>query len=270
MPDFIQANTIGKVGAECYNRDMLTSSSPPIVLHADQEHDRLRTAIVLFLIVCFFLSYWLVHSILQLDFWGSIRDYAVSLSCVLGLVLALAISAGLEAWLKRVWPSGRHLMLHEDGIHIRDKTGESQVIHQSDRLARLGWYFNLQGYRRGGREKRLPKKWLCLAYQRQQGDTRLIVHSYMSPKKARTWLEHEAAEPQFHEIKPGDLSETSLSARLSAPARPTISSEVLAGSDGRYWLAERHRWDEGFELTPNDFAIFMNKVAEWQSGKVTN
>jgi hypothetical protein len=246
---------------------MTVSDSPPIVLHADREHDSLRTAVILLLIFFFFLCYWLVYALLQLEFWGSLRDYAVSLSCVLGLTLALAISAGAEIWLKRIWPSGRRLTLDENGIRIKEKAVEEQLIHPLKELTHLRWHFNLHGYRRGGREKRLPAKWVCLAYQLQQGDTRLIVHSYMPPQKAEIWLGDDAAGPEFHKIQLGDLYKSSFSSRVGVPTRPVISNEILSSEDGRYWLAERHRWDEGFELTPNDFAIFMDKVAAWQSGK---
>lgn len=225
----------------------------------------MRTAVILLLIFFFFLGYWLVYALLQLEFWGSLRDYAVSLSCILGLTLALAVSAGLEVWLKRVWPSGRRLTLDESGIHIKEKAAEEQMIRWSEGLTHLKWQFSLSGYRRGGREKRLPQKWVCLAYQLQQGDTRLIVYSYMPPQKAKIWLENEAANPKFHKIQPADLYESSLKARLGAPARPLINNDVLRGDDGRYWLAERHRWDEGFELTPDDFAVFMDYVARGKS-----
>lgn len=244
----------------------MTSSNPaPIVLHADQEHDNLRTAVILFSLTLFFLSYWLINAILQLEFWGSLRDYAVSLSCVLGLTLALAVSAGVEILLKRVWHSGRNLTLAENSIHVQDKFTGDQRINLTEELAHLKWHFNLQGYRRGGREKRLPQKWVCLAYQLQQGDTRLIVHSYLPPQKAQIWLENEAVAPKFHQIKPGDVYQSSLGARMGAPARPRITNEVLSSSDGRYWLAERHRWDEGYELTPHDFAIFMDYITRGKS-----
>jgi hypothetical protein len=240
---------------------MSTSSSSPIVLHADQEHDSLRTAVILFLITAFFLSYWLVYAILQLEFWGGLRDYAVSLSCVLGLTLALGVSAVAETILKRVWHSGRSLALDKTSIRAHDKLVGEQLIDLTGGVSHLNWHFSLQGYRRGGREKRLSKNWLCLACQLQQGDTRLIVHSYLPPQKANVWLENEAINPSFHEIKPGDVYQSSLTARMGAPARPRISNEVLGSRDGRYWLAERHRWDEGFELIPDDFAIFMDFIA---------
>lgn len=232
-------------------------SNYPITLHADQEHDNLRTVVILFLITFFFLSYLLVHSILQLDFWGSLRDYAVSLSCVLGLVLALAVSAIVENLLKRVWHSGRSLTLDDQGIQIQEKRAAAKNIKLSGNVAQLNWYFNLKGYRRGGREKRLPSKWLCLACQLQQGDTRLIAHTYLPTQKAEAWLENDTVQPKFHQIEPDSVYESSISTRLGAPTRPHISNEILASSDGRYWLAERHRWDEGFELSPDDFAKLL-------------
>ncbi len=136
---------------------MKSTDSSAIVLQADQEHDKLRTVVVLLLIIIFFLCYWLVNTILQLDFWGGLRDYAVSLSCVVGLVLALAISFGIEVWLKRIWPSGRNLILDENQIIIQDEPADSQQINMAKGPAHLRWYFQLKGYRRGGREKRLPK-----------------------------------------------------------------------------------------------------------------
>lgn len=249
---------------------MNSPDSSPIVLHTDQEHDNLRTVVILLLLSFFFLSFWLVNTILKFEFWGSIRDYAVSLSCVFGLVLALAISAGTEIWLKRVWPSGRSLTLNKTSIRIQNKSADSQQISLKKSPAHLRWYFHLKGYRRGGREKRLPRNSVCLAYQLQQGETRLIAHSYMSPDKAKRWLDEHSTDIHFHEIHPEAVYESSLASRFGTPSRPTITNEILTGSDGRYWLAERHRWEEGFELTPQDFAVFMDKVAAWQSSKVVD
>ena len=243
------------------------SSSTPIVLHADQEHDSLRTAVVLFLILLFFLSFWLVRQLLNLELFGVVRDYAFSLACVGGLVLALGITAAVEIGLKRVWHSGRHLVLDEQGIGVHNPGQAVQYVRRDEGLAGLAWYFHLRGYRRGGREKRISSRWQCLAYQLQQGDKRLIVYSYLPPNQAAKWLQEEDVPHRFRQIRPADVYESSLARRLGAPARPHLSNEIITGKDGRHWLAERHRWAEGFELTPADFAIFMDKVAGLQSNK---
>jgi hypothetical protein len=183
--------------------------------------------------------------------------------------LALAISFGLEILLKRIWHSGRSLSLDENHIIIQDESADPQQIDMAKGPTNLLWHFKLKGYRRGGREKRLSQNTVCLACQLQQGDTRLIIHSYMSPAKAESWLGDGTSDFRFYEIHPEEVYDKTLTTRLGAPARPQISNEILTGSNGRYWLAERHRWEEGFELTPQDFAIFMNKVAEWHSSKET-
>lgn len=241
---------------------MTSSVSDTVVLHADQEHDRLRTTVILLLIFLFFLSYWLVSRLLNLDIFAPVRDYAVSLSCVLGLALALGITAVLEIWLKQIWPSGRSLTLDEEGIQYQSRPENAGQIWWGGGLAFLPWYFSLRGYRRGGREKRLSNRWLCLAYQLQQGDQRLIVYSYMPPQKASAWLNNDNSSPKFHELKPADVYESTFSGRFRPPTRPQIKNEVLTGKDGRFWLAERFRWEEGFELTPQDFAIFMDFIAK--------
>ncbi|MCP4426561.1 MAG: hypothetical protein GY803_18875 [Chloroflexi bacterium] len=255
---------MGKASAKRYNLDM-TPPPTPIVLHADQEHDNLRTAVVLLLVFFFFVSYWLVNALLNLPIFGPVSDYAVSLSCVLGLVLALGITAVIENIFKRTWHSGRYLTLNEEGILAQFRHQEARRIRRDGYITQLNWAFNLKGYRRGGREKRLPTKWVCLACQLQQDDQRLIVYSYMPPAKAAVWLENDNAPHKFHHINLAGAFEASLSDRVKAPTRPEISNEMLTGKDGRYWLAERNRWLDGLELTHEDFATFMQFIARGES-----
>lgn len=237
----------------------------PITLHADQEHDRLRTVIVLLLIFFFFIGYWLVNSLLSLDALAEIREYAVSISCVLGLVLALAVTAVIEAWLKRIWHSGRNLILNDQGILINDLSESQRQIRKDSHITRLNWYFKLKGYKRGGREKRISRKWICLACQIQQDDTRLSFYSYLPPEKASNWLKNEEFPHKFHQIDLADIHESSWTTRLGAPTRPQITNELLTGQDGRYWLAERNRWYDSFELTPQDFELILRELANYQT-----
>ncbi len=258
---------IGKAGAECYNLPMTSPASAPVVLHADQEHDSLRTAVVLLLTALFFVSYWIVNALLQSEIFGAVRDYAVSLSCVGGLVMSLAISAIAEKGLKRIWHSGRNLTLDDTGILVQLRHQADQHFRWDGHLTRLNWTFKLSGYRRGGREKRLSAKWVCLACQLQQDDQRLIVYSYMPPQKASRWLENDRAQQKFHPLNLATISDSSFSARVKMPIRPEISNEILTGKDGRYWLAECHRWLDGLELTAKDFATLMEEITRRQSGE---
>jgi hypothetical protein len=116
------------------------------------------------------------------------------------------------------------------------------------------WFFRLRGYARGGKERRMPASWLCLACQLQQGEVKLILFTFMPPARAQALLS------DFHEIKPAEVYTRSVKDRLVAPSRPTVPAATLAGKEGRYWLAERNRWQEGAELTAADFETFIQAI----------
>ncbi len=246
---------MGKAETECYNFSMMTTLPLPVILHTDREHDKLRTTIVLILILLYFISYRIVQALLNLAMFATVRDYATAISCVLGLVLALGVTAVIEKILKRTWHSGQSLTLDEEGILAQYRHQNPIRIRQNGSMTRINWTFGLKGYRRGGREKRLPAKWVCLACQLQQDDHRLIVYSYMPPREAAVWLNDE--RHKFRRINQADAIEPTLASKLKMPIRPEVSNEMLRGKDGRYWLAERNRWLDGLELTHEDFAIFM-------------
>ncbi len=238
----------------------MSPTKTPITLHADREHDGLRTAVIFALIALFFVSYWLVNALLGLEALAAVRDYAVSVSCVLGLVIALGATAVIENMLKRHWPSGRSITLDDAGILAQFRRQNPLRFRFDGSMTRLNWTFKLSGYRRGGREKRLSSKWVCLACQVQQDGQRLVVYSYMPPRKAAVWLDEDAPE-KFQCINQADVADKSFSARVKMPTRPEVTNEMLTGKDGRYWLAERNRWDNGLELTHEDFATFMQFLA---------
>ena len=39
-------------------------------------------------------------------------------------------------------------------------------------------------------------------------------------------------------------------------------SDMLTGRNGRYWMAERRRWEEGLELEQKDFSAYIAYVEE--------
>jgi hypothetical protein len=64
----------------------------------------------------------------------------------------------------------------------------------------------------------------------------------------------------LYEIKPAELFAGGFTSRFALPARPQLSAQLLAGPGGRYWLAERNRWQEGVELTPDDFSLLWQTI----------
>ena len=249
---------------------MSAPASSPIVLHADQEHSGIRTAIFLALLaglpIGFFLARWLLSALAP----PSIQDYAIFLSCVGAAPIALLIIWGLEKLLKRVWHSGLSLVLDNRGLAVHDRRegatvdpNAPPVFLWSAHMGQLNWYFRLRGYPRGGRERRAPAKWLCLTTELQQDDTRLSVFTFMSPAAAAPWIDD--TRQGFHIINPAEVYDRSARSRLGPPVRPTIPHRLLQSKDARYWLAERRRWEYGIELTPDDFATLMRSVATSRS-----
>lgn len=247
---------------------MTTSDSQPVVLHANPEHAGLRFAVIAILGVLVWLCFVLIRALVTRFAPQSLLDYTFALSCTLAVLLALAISWGVEALLKRYWHSGEQIILDVDGIRrvrkagpVTDSTANSDVsMRWNLPMSRAFWYFRLKGYARAGREKRVQSSWLCLAAELQQDDTRLSVYTYMPPRKAAALLESfEQTEP-FYELPMAVLYEEAGKKRRGAQTRPEIPAKWIHGKEGRYWIAERRRWQGGAELQPEDFVSLLNYV----------
>lgn len=235
---------------------MHSIESKRLVLHADQEHGGLRAAVLLGMVVILLASFLLLRAIMSAAVPSS--DYIGFVSCLGALPFSLPLVWAGEQGLKRLWPSGRYISVDQNGICAVSRKEESS-INWSDDISHTKWFFRLSGYQRGGHERRVPKQWKCYAYQLQQEDRRIIAYSYLSKKKADELLD-ETELAGFNMILPSEVYQNSIATRLSPPTRPNIPSSVLAGKDGRYWLAERRRWTEGFEITPKDFGRLLKAV----------
>jgi hypothetical protein len=239
---------------------MTFTSTTPTILPADQEHAGLRTAVTILLFLFLVLAYFGIRAVLTgLSATGT-PDYAFVASCGGAFPIALGLVWLAEKLMKRYWPSGRSVTLTSDGIQMKTEDGTQWEINQAHAVTSLFWYFDMRGWQRGGRERRLPRNWLCLAVDLQAGKKQGIVYTFVEPTNAQSWLDTTNREVQFHQISPRDVYDNSISSRMSGPSRPDIPAAVLTGVDGKYWLAERRRWTEGFELTPKQFEQFMNHV----------
>ncbi|MCP5097886.1 MAG: hypothetical protein GY943_20250, partial [Chloroflexi bacterium] len=205
---------------------MTISSSTSTVLHADAEHPGIRTVVMLSAIVLLLLAFFLMRLVFQ----ATMDESPFILVCGAALPIGLGAVWLLEISLKRLWPSGRNLVFTESEVKATNRVQNDLQLKWGEDLSQLNWHFNLKGYPRGGRERRIPASWLCLASQLQQGERRLVVYAYVSPQKAATILENTAVNPSFHPIEPKDVYKTSLRSRyMSTPTRPDIPSKVLAG-----------------------------------------
>ncbi len=235
---------------------MASSQTQLTVLHADQEHAGLRTAVFVLLFVVTIAAFLGIQALLTAV--GAV-DYAFVASCGGALPVALAVVWVIEKLLKQYWPSGRTVTLTHDGLQLQTEEAAQWEITRAHEPAALFWHFDLRGWQRGGRERRVPRTWLCLAVELKSGKKEAVIYTFLPKNKAHTWLSGKDGA-QFHEIFPREVYDNSLRSRMSGPARPEIPAAVLTGKDGNYWLAERHRWTDGFELPPKEFAQFMNHI----------
>lgn len=253
---------------------MSAAGKAPTILHADQEHSGIRLVIFIALFVSYLIGFRVTSLLLEIFAPPEVIEYSFFLSCVGGAPIALLLIWGLEKMLKQVWHSGLSLTLDERGLFVNDrrfgsqaKPTESPAMVWSATMGQLNWYFRLKGYPRGGRERRVPVKWVGVATEIQQDEARLSVYTLMPPEKAAEWIDNPKLN--FHFLNMVELYDNSMRSRMGPPSRPNIPNRLLQSKDGRYWLAERRRWEFGVELTPEDFATLMQYVVEARRNQPT-
>lgn len=232
----------------------MRSTHDPIVLPADPEHTGLRFVVPLLLIVSFSLGYFLMSAVLRRAFpeWGSV----VFLSCLGALPISLLVAGAGEAVLKRVWPSGRQVIIRPDSVALRRPDQPNKTIELNQHMDQLWWTFPLKNYPRGGRERRMPSGHWCVAGQLQQNGERLVCFCFADQSTVRAWNDRY----ELRKLDPEKVYDTSFTSRMGAPIRPDIPAHVVRGDDGRHWLAERNRWREGVELAADDFDTLLQAV----------
>lgn len=240
---------------------MIPSNGNPTILWGDPEHAGIRLLLMPLLITGFLVGYSLLRVVLAWIIPGS--EFLTAIACVGGLPLGLGLAYVGENLLKRFWRSGRAVVIENAGISLQHHNQTVRRFQPQANLNLVKWAFPLSAYPRGGRERRAPRQWLCLACQLRQEEARLVAHTFLPPKEAHDLIQTYG----FHTIDPADVYDTSLSGRLTQPAtRPSIPAAVLAGKEGAYWAAERQRWQEGVELTPADFATLMAHIHQMAGG----
>ncbi|MFL7839403.1 MAG: hypothetical protein ACK2T4_13645 [Candidatus Promineifilaceae bacterium] len=247
---------------------MNETASTTQILHADPEHGGIRMTVLLTIFLGLIGGFLLIRVLLGLFAQGSIfLEFATVISCIGAFPIAMGCAWLVENYLKKTWTSGLKIELSDQGLHFEaaeNEAGltESRDITFSKPLNLTNWYFKLKGYPKAGRERLVSDKWYCMANQIQQDGERLITYTYLPPEKAELWLGKKNFIEPFHQISLVQAYKESGARRWSAPNRPEISSELLAGADGRYWIAERRRWQEGLELTAEDFTALMDKIQQ--------
>ena len=235
--------------------NMIRTDAAPITLYAEQEHTGIRAVVVLSMALSYIICFWLINSLSQL-LPERITSFSVALACIMAAPLAIGISWLLEKWLKRIWHSGYSITLLDENIRVSQPEFDEIDFDLALNFVNLNWYFKLIGYKRGGRERRVPEKWLCLCCQVQQDARRLLVYTFAPPQKTAVYENNHLLK--FEKLNPVDVYSSHLKNRFTPPSRPNkLPPEIISGKNGRYWLAEQRRWTEGLELTFADFETFL-------------
>jgi hypothetical protein len=236
------------------------------ILHADPEHGGIRMAVLLTILLGLLGGFFLIRILLGTFAPDSIfLDFATVISCVGAIPIAMGGAWLVEKYLKKNWSSGLEIELSDQGLHFeagegRDGPADIRNIDFSKPAILTSWFFKLKGYPKAGRERLVSDKWYCLANQIQQDDERIITYSYLSPEEAERWLGNKQLFEPFQEISLAKVYKDSGARRWSAPNRPEMPSDLLAGPQGRYWIAERRRWQDGLELAAEDFIVLMEQL----------
>lgn len=245
---------------------MSSAPATPQVMYADPDHSGLRTAVLIAIGSGLLISFFLLRPLLNAVLAGTqLGDFTTLLSCVGAIVMALGSAYIIERVLRQQWHSGMKFTLDAETLHFEapatdDFPAIDITIDWTKRVNVTRWFFRLADYPRAGRERLASDKWLCLACQMQQDDSRLIVYAYYPPEEAAALADGQRLQEPFHEISLAALYREAGARRWSAMTRPTLPPERLTGENGRYWLAERRRWEEGLELSQDDFRTMMAYV----------
>ncbi|PIE82465.1 MAG: hypothetical protein CSA11_00515 [Chloroflexi bacterium] len=236
--------------------NMTQTEAPPTIIYAEQEHASLRAVVVLAMLTSYIFCFWLIHSLGQ-----SLPERLSSLAFVIACLLAAPLAAGitwlLERWMKHIWHSGYDLTLYDNSFQVSQPKTEDMNFNFEGHFSNLNWYFTLTGYKRGGRERRVSNKWLCLCSQIQQDEHRVIIYAFASPQKTAVYQKDHPL--QFEKLHPVEVYASHKRSRFDPPSRPgKLPTEIISGKNGRYWLAEQRRWTEGLELTFKDYETFLN------------
>ena len=203
-----------------------------LVLHVDQEHRALQAAIIIGFFLSALVSYWIIQTIISS---AGINLIAAALALVIGFL----VSKGMEAWLKGRWRSGRRLYLSADRFYTQKGRRTEHEIDANEDFDLLFWRFTVK------RAGRIPKGWYLLSCAFHQSGNYLPVYSFMSAEEFDNFPQSE----RFVELAP----------------KKNIAADdnfQLVGLQKRLYTAEVFRWNEGAELSKDDFRSFMTRLMQ--------
>jgi hypothetical protein len=209
-----------------------TAHSDVLEIDVDREHGGLRMSMIAIFIGLWVVTFAITNSLIP----------SAGFNIIAGLLAFVAAGLGgrlLEPLLKQRWPSGRVVHVNADGVQLAYRGSTQEHIRSNDTVSALLWRFKID------RRSRVPKGWYVVACALEQDDRFLAVYTFASPDNM-TELNKLA--------KFSDL----LSDKATKNARQ--DSLRIAGEQRRLRLAEQHRWNDGAEMTYDEFARYIERL----------
>lgn len=214
-------------------------------LPVDIEHGGIRLALPILTVVGLVLGYGITSAVLT----ALNADIAIGcISFLAAIAMALAAATIGDYVLKRVWPSGRKLVVDLQGIVLEDRRkGRSKDIRLrwDQRINPLSWRFKVS---RGS--ARVQKGWIMLGLKLLQDEEDLTMYTFMPAKDAEALPAYGlfTALASRHELESDKL-----------PLREKSEQRRLL-------KAEQDRWEDGAEIRREDFPFLIQTLTEHIKG----
>jgi hypothetical protein len=206
--------------------------APTLTIPVDREHGALRLIIVVAFVGLWIIGFSISNALIVSEGLNIIAG-------IIGIVVSAAGVRLLEPFLKTKWPSGRAVQIDQTGVRLTVRDRVQDEVKANEPVSVLLWRFKVK--RRG----RVPKGWFVIACALEQNDNYLPVYTFASPAQTDS-LNNKA---RFTEL----LAEKSLKDVKHDSLR-------VAGEQRRLRLAEAHRWNNGAEMTLEDFEQFFERL----------
>lgn len=233
----------------------------PLQLNGNPEHDGISIAIALAFLGIVFVAMVIIMNISSWLWGGGATQYAL-LSCFAGLIVAAVGILILDPYIKQWLPSGVILTLDDNQISLEQPDEETLILTHPLAEPPLYWRIQMKGAGHNGRERQIRNGWFCYACQLQNEDDKIVVHTFIPPKEIVEMDEAQSFAPlDLKELN--DKSETRRISRFRTYGTlPAIPTTLIVSDHGRYWLGERHRWEHGIELAPEDFRQVLHHLKD--------
>ncbi|MCI0712469.1 MAG: hypothetical protein L0154_20100 [Chloroflexi bacterium] len=220
---------------------MLTSGD---VILVDAEHFGIRLLMPLLTIGGAIGGFFLGSAIMNQI------DQSLAGAC-LGIPMAIALAALLvqigERVIKPNWTSGRHIELTGNDFTLvdqRSRRNERVTFNFMQDLKVDGWYFEILE-----RRHRVPKGWYCTAAQFAQNGQEVIIYTFINPEEIQEIKNYMRLFEQLERTK------------KKSPQSGQHISDVRLATHQKYLRAlEDKRWEDGAEVTPDDFKKLMQHM----------